>query len=564
MASDYQRVGADVTLFSDALVNLSNHRDDFGPVAFNGGTIATGASGEIGLYGLLTVNPANSSALISGRLGLPPGLHEFLVGDGAAFPDLQIDATVLGAGHLRKTGPGQMWLATANTYSGLTTVAQGALSVLHPNSLGGAATGTTVNEGATLELNFAGTMPEPLAIRGTGFAGNGALGVFNTVTLRTPQPSIFAAIDLTTNATIGVAPGSQLTVDGTISGAGHLTKAGAGTLWFGGNDHNTYSGEAFINEGIVILGKPTGITAVPGPLNIGTPAGLSATTANVASYQVVGNIFVNRNGLYNLNGQVENVDHLWLMEGGDVQTSPPGVLFLKAGGSIRVLPGAVSDPATIGGLLEIEAGDHTVDVAATTGLTFGGPDLDVTAQVTSSGGAITLNKTGAGKLRFSANNLYTGSTVASAGTVQVDGVQTASSTLVHGGARLAGIGRVGTVDFAASTGVVAPGNSAGVFYAGLFNPNAVGGILELEFNGPTAGSDYDRLRITGSVNLTGMALRALVNFTAATNTQFAIVVNDLSDPITGMFNGLPKARASWPAIRFSKLLTPAAPATMWC
>ena len=37
-----------------------------------------------------------------------------------------------------------------------------------------------------------------------------------------------------------------------------------------------------------------------------------------------------------------------------------------------------------------------------------------------------------------------------------------------------------------------------------------------------------------------MALRALVNFTAATNTQFAIVVNDLSDPITGMFNGLPE------------------------
>jgi autotransporter-associated beta strand protein len=216
------------------------------------------------------------------------------------------------------------------------------------------------------------------------------------------------------------------------------------------------------------------------------------------------------------------------------------VLFLKAGGSIQVLPGAVSDPATIGGLLEIEAGAHAVDVAATTGLTFGGPDLDVTAQVTSSGGAITLIKTGAGKLRFSANNLYTGSTVASAGTVQVDGVQTVSSTLVHGGARLTGIGRVGTVNFAATTGVVAPGNSAGVFDAGLFNPNAVGGILELEFNGPTAGSDYDRLRITGSVNLTGMALRALVNFTAATNTQFAIVVNDLSDPITGMFNGLPE------------------------
>jgi len=32
----------------------------------------------------------------------------------------------------------------------------------------------------------------------------------------------------------------------------------------------------------------------------------------------------------------------------------------------------------------------------------------------------------------------------------------------------------------------------------------------------------------------------LVNLTAATNTQFAIVVNYLSDPITGTFNGLPE------------------------
>jgi autotransporter-associated beta strand protein len=537
---DYQRVGAEVTLFWDGLVNLNNHRDDFGPVTFNAGTIATGASGELGLYGLLMVNPSSSPAFISGRLGLPPGLREFLVGDGAAFPDLRIDATVLGAGHWRKTGPGQMWLTAANTYSGLTTVAAGAVSVLHPNGLGAVATGTTVNDGATLELNFAGTMPEPLAIRGTGYTGNGALGVFNNVTLRTPQPSIFAAIDLTTNATIGIADSSQLTVDGTISGTGHLTKAGAGTLWFGGNDHNTYSGETFINEGILIMGKPTATTAVPAPLNIGTSSRLLATAANVASYQVIGNIFVNRTGVYNLNGQVENVDHLWLTEGGDVQTSPPGVLFLKAGGSIQVLPGTVSNPATISGLLEIEAGAHTFNVAATSGLTAGGPDLDLTAQVTSSGGAITFNKTGAGKLRFSANNLYTGSTVVNAGTVQVDGVQTASSTLVHSGARLSGIGRVGTVNFAGSSGVLSPGNSAGVFETGLFNPNTGGGILEVELNGPTAGSDYDRLRVTGSVNLTGMKLQALVNFTAATNTPFAIVVNDLSDPIIGTFTGLPE------------------------
>lgn len=836
---NYQKVGADVTFLSDGLVNLNGHREDFGPITFNGGEISTG-TGELGVYGLVISNPSSVAAVINGRLGLPPGLREFRVSDGGAFPDLRINATVLGAGSLRKTGPGQMWLTVSNTYAGLTTVAEGALSVLDPHGLGASAAGTTVDDGATLEINFTGgMMPEPLALRGAGIAGNGALGVFGNVTLRNPFPAIFAAIDLTTDTTIGVAAGGRFTVDGIVSGigpltkagpgllvlaninpntysgdtfvaegvlnlskpnfaisvpgnlivgpaplnssaiarwsteggmnssatatinagslldlngngqtltrlnlndggdvqtgagklsfpvggivnvgslsllgahegssisgiiglpansaltfgvsayaptppfdlgpelyvsaaipvpvenpiferaglfktgvgrmqlignnsyrgwtdiaegtliaagnnalgvassgtyvfnsatlelqnnvtvnaenvvlnstanpalfswagdnfwnglitlqrdsvvgigagsslnaggvitgTGHFTKIGAGTLTFGGPDHNTFSGETFVNEGILLLNKPLAVTAVPTSLNISTRAGLTATVGNLNSYQVIGNIFVNRGGLLNLNGQVENVDHLWLSEGGDVETST-GVLFLKTGGSIQVVPGAVGDPSVIAGNLDMDAGSHVINVGSSTSATAG-PNLEITALMMSTLGEVSLQKNGTGTLRLTASNNYTGSTTINGGVLQVDGSQPGSSVIVDSGTRLMGNGRVGQVEYASvggPPGVVSPGHSPGILGCANFNFGGVGGVLRIELNGTAAGSGYDQLYSRGplsSVALGGVTLDATLNFASAVNDQFTIIRKDGFLEITGAFTGLPE------------------------
>jgi autotransporter-associated beta strand protein len=472
---------------------------------------------------------------------------------------LRIDATVLGAGHLRKTGPGQMWLAAANTYNGLTTVAEGALSVLDPNGLGAAATGTTVQEGATLELNFVGTLPEPLALRGEGVSGQGALGVFGDVTLRNPLPSIYAPVDLTTDTIIGVAPNSFLVVDGFISGIGALRKRGPGTLRFGGNDHNTYVGDTYIDEGIFIMAKPTGTTAVPGALSIGTSAGLPAMAGNVASYQVIGNIFVNRGGLLNLNGQVENVDHLWLTEGGDVQTST-GILFLKAGGSIQVVPGAAGDLSMITGNLDLDAGDHVINVGASTSSGLASTvQLEISALITSSLGSINLQKQGPGILRLTANNTYTGLAVVNAGVLQLDGIQAGSSFQVQNGGELAGQGRAGSINFLASgngSRAVAPGNApglgGGILRCGSFNSGGGGGVLRVDLLGATPGvGGYDRLHAIGrfaNVRLDGVTLDARLHFASAVDNQFIIILNDgifsLADdtpkPVIGEFVGLPE------------------------
>src|SRR4029434_3086306 len=91
---------------------------------------------------------------IYGNLGLPTGYREFHVADGSALMDLQVSGNILGPGHLHKTGPGQMWLNSANTYSGITLVGEGTLVANAIGALGSSAAGTVVLEGATLGFNF--------------------------------------------------------------------------------------------------------------------------------------------------------------------------------------------------------------------------------------------------------------------------------------------------------------------------------------------------------------------------------------------------------------------------
>jgi fibronectin-binding autotransporter adhesin len=836
---NYQKVGADVTLFSDGLVNLNNHSDDFGPITFNAGTLSTG-TGELGVYGLVTVNASSGQALIEGRLGLPPGYHEFRVADGAPLADLAVNAVIVGSGHLVKTGPGQMWLNASNTYTGLTLVNEGALVAFNADALGASGTGTTVNDGASLILNATGsTVREPIAIRGPGDGSHGALNVFGDITLRNPFPSIFPCLDLTTNATIRIELGGGLTADGIISGIGPLTKTGpgtliftnpntnsysgdtivregtlelrkpnfatavpgdlvvgpapfnssatvrffqnggmtagrtatvnagslldlngfaqtlsrlnlndggdaqtvggsldfpvgglvavgslsqlgshsssylagniglpanatltfavnayaptapfdfnpelemfaqiaapaenpnferagiakngpgtmllttgnsfngrvdvlegtliaagntalgssfdgtfvfnvatlalqgdltisgeilvlssaavpaldnraggnlwngpiimnqsstvgvangtsldvagaisgtrnftkigAGTLMLSGSDHNSYDGETFINEGTLLLNKAFTITAVPGPLSIGAPAGIGAVVRNLNGYQVVGNIFVNRGSLLDINSQEENVDHLWLYEGGDVRTGP-GALYLKTGGSIRAFPGADGDPSTISGNLGLDPGQHNVIVAREN--LPGSPGLVIDALVSQPLATAGLQKSGDGTLRLTANNTYGGSTVVAGGILQVDGSQPGSSVSVLGGAQLMGNGRVGAVDFVSSggiPGVVAPGHSSGILSCANFNLGGAGGTLRIELNGATPGiNGYDQLYSRGAlsfVTLDGVTLDASLNFTSAVNDQFTIIRKDGFRLVTGEFTGLPE------------------------
>jgi hypothetical protein len=85
------------------------------------------------------------------------------------------------------------------------------------------------------------------------------------------------------------------------------------------------------------------------------------------------------------------------------------------------------------------------------------------------------------------------------------------------------------------SGTVSPGLSTGILTVnGAF---ADSGPLAIELNGPAVGTQYDQLKVNGTVTLSG-PLTVTLGYAPAIGTSFRIIDNDGSDPINGTFNGL--------------------------
>ena len=531
----YQGIHATLMIYANGLVNLNNFNEDFGPVTFNGGRVETG-TGQFAIYEPLTVNPASVSAVINGFLGLPPGVARvFNVGDGAPDCDLIVNAVVFGnPPHLVKRGSGTMCLTAANTYFATTLVEEGILDVNNGSALGLPA-GTRIFNNATLRFSGSGTMAENFQIVGAGVGGTHGV-------LEMPVAGIFTltgSILMDAASTINVAQSAGLVINAVISGTGPLTKIGSGNLTLRGAGPNTYTGDTLVNQGTLFLNKPIAVTAVPGNLIVGTGNfGSSATARNLNSFQIVGNITVNRGGLLDVNGLTENVVILTLNGGGSVQTVN-GTLILRTGSALNVNPGSAGS-STISGRIGLDPGTHSFAVGSRL-IGLGGPECTVSAAISETSTAASLEKSGAGTLQLTGANTYRGATTINGGILRVDGVQPQSAVQVNAGTRLQGGGTVGRINFTGDTGVIAPGNGPGIltcsnFNVGLFDD----GVLQIELNGTTPGSGYDQLNVHGLVKLTGITLNASLGFASAVGQQFVIINNDGFDLVGDNFNGLPQ------------------------
>jgi autotransporter-associated beta strand protein len=152
-----------------------------------------------------------------------------------------------------------------------------------------------------------------------------------------------------------------------------------------------------------------------------------------------------------------------------------------------------------------------------------------------SGGSLT--KIGPGTLTLSGPNTYTGPTTVNAGKLVVNGSITSAVT-VNGGT-LGGSGTTGSVTVN-SGGVLSPGNSPGILHVAGNLSLALGSTCLVELNGPTAGTQYDQADVAGIVSLGDATLSVSLGFLPPSVTMFTIINNDLSDPVSGMFNGLPE------------------------
>jgi fibronectin-binding autotransporter adhesin len=394
-----------------------------------GGGALRSISGNNTYGGAITLNTAarinsDSGVLTLGNFNVISAGQNLTVGGAGDTTVSGVIAT--GNGTLTKDGTGTLTLLGPGFYQGVTTISAGVLNIRNGNALGSGFGGTTVANGAALELQqgIVGSVfigPEALTLNGTGIADGGALRNIsgnNTyggpITLGGAARINSDAGTLTVGGSIG-GLGQNLTVGGagntTISsaigiGTGSLTKDGAGTLILTGN--NTYSGGTTVSGG-TLQGNTTSLQ------------GNILNNANVTFNQLTAGTYA---GAISGGGSLAKIGAGTLtLTGNNTQTGGTTI----NGGAISVaadanLGGAAGTLAFGGGTLQTTG---TFSMSRATTLNSGGGTFDAASGTTLThdgaiGGIGGLTKSGAGTLVLLGNNLYSGGTTVSGGVLQGD------------------------------------------------------------------------------------------------------------------------------------------------
>ena len=293
-----------------------------------------------------------------------------------------------------------------------------------------------------------------------------------------------------------------LSFGGAISGPGGLTKIGAGILTLDGNPTNTFNGLTFVAAGDLILNKSLS-ESINGNLTIGD--GIGGANADRVIVRGLG-------------------DEIW--NGSRVIINSSGQLVLD---SVLDLVGSIEGNGNISLLNN------------TSGLIVGRNDLSTTFDGVISG-AGGFEKVGIGTLTFNGSHTFTGVSGASEGTLVVNGSLASSASIQlnrplgypnNPPAILAGNGSVPAI-FPFSGGTVSPGTSPGRLTV-QGNADLANSDLRIELNGTTPVTQYDQLRVTGTVNLNNTKLFFTTGFPPTTNDTFLILDKTSPGPITGFF-----------------------------
>ncbi len=197
---------------------------------------------------------------------------------------------------------------------------------------------------------------------------------------------------------------------------------------------------------------------------------------------------------------------------------------------------------TIGSLADGDGGGGIVTNADTgdSVLTTGGDNSSTAFSGVIQDGVhvLSLTKVGTGQQILSGANTYTGATTVNGGLLRIDG-SILTSVAVNTGGTLGGNGTTGAVNINAG-GTLAAGASAGILNTGSIALVA-GAFFEAEIGGSKPGvGGYDQVKVTGTVDLGGATLDALLlgGFVPGFGDAFVIIDNDGNDTVAGTFAGL--------------------------
>ncbi|GAT31860.1 PEP-CTERM protein-sorting domain-containing protein [Terrimicrobium sacchariphilum] len=192
-------------------------------------------------------------------------------------------------------GGGLLVLNGNNSYTGTVTVNAGTLRIGHANALGSTAGGTTVSNGAVLDLNGQTVGAEALSITGTGISSSGAL-----INSSGTAASYGGAVTLAGNTSLGGSGSTTFSGNfGETGGVRTFTKVGAGTVTLGGA--NTYTGTTTVSAGTLLINGSNASTATV-TVASGAAIGGTGTIASSLSISAGGKFVFNLTDALTVNG----------------------------------------------------------------------------------------------------------------------------------------------------------------------------------------------------------------------------------------------------------------------
>jgi autotransporter-associated beta strand protein len=448
-----------------------------GTFSLGGGIIDNTSSGALALTNAQTIS--NSFTFV--------GSNNLSFGTGAVTLSGNITATITagtlaeggaisGAKSIAKTGAGTLTLSGNNTFTNGVTLTLGQLNINSATALG---TGTFSINGGTIDNTSGSAITMSSNNAQTWGGGFGFIGT-SDLNLGTGAVNLSGSRIITTTT-------GDLTIGGVVSGAHQLTVTGTGTLTLSGA--NTYSGGTVLSSGQLNINSATALGTNTFAINGGT---IDNTSGSAITF-------------------TNNIAQTW---GGDFTFIGSNALSLGTG------------------VVTLSA-NRIVTISAST-LTEGG---------IIAGAAISLTEAGAGTLAVTGSNTFSGGLTISGGTYLANdaaGSGTGSGAVtVNSGGTLGGTGTASGAVTVNSGGTLAPGNGAttSIFKTGNLTL-ASGSNLDIVLNGNTAGTGYDQVSVTGTVNVTGSTLALSGTRTAHDGTLLTIITNDAADAITGTFSGL--------------------------
>ncbi|MGV7218748.1 autotransporter outer membrane beta-barrel domain-containing protein, partial [Bradyrhizobium sp. UFLA05-112] len=430
---------------------------------------------------------------------------------------------------------------------------------------GGAAMGGAVfvAKGGTLTINGSGNATGNSVTGGSGANTGSAFGSGFFVQ---GSALAFGAGNFTLSDVIADQSGSggSSIADGFggTGGQSSITKSGAGVLTL--SAANSYGGGTTINEGSTLvvgdahaLGTGTltlngGATGVTVTFNGSFTIANNIVAAGDPIYNILAGSTVNLTGVLSGSGDVvvneaSGYAGTLILSGANTYTGPTVVDagILQAGSTsafgnnsaVTVASGAVLDLAGFSNAIGSLAGAGIVtNSGAAATLTTGG---DTTSTVFSGtiqdgAGSIALTKTGIGLLLLSGSNSYTGATIVSGGTLQVDGsIASSSQVTVQSGAALSGSGTVGATVIDGGA-IFAPGNgTAGTSMVVSGSLALASGAVYLVQVSPSAASFAS---VAGVATLGGATVDAVFASGSYISKRYTILT--ASGGVSGTFGSL--------------------------